>query len=112
MKKSMKFLLRKVKFQKRVFAQGPVTGLQFTRHWVFAGTVLSTWNRALKTIGTLTFGKQYRVQDIAPDPAWKNKKFGVRIAVGRVLKYLVKLGLLPLIELNPGKGGPRRYARI
>ncbi len=101
--------IRALVFQTRTGPKGPVFGIQIGRNWVFQGQVEWTWRLARESMPTLAFLKPLKVQAILNDPLWRTRKFGTRIAIGRCLKLFVRRNLIPLLESNPGKKGPRKY---
>lgn len=106
---SEKTLINGLVFEKRTGQKGTVTGIQMGRHWVFQEQVEWTLRQAYASIPTLDFPRPLKAQEILDDSLWRTRKFGTRIAIGRILKLCVRRNMIPLRESNPEKKGPRKY---
>ena len=82
------------------------------RVWVLKPTVGFAWAFAQRGLNAkdgesiLTTASLYGLEK------WRQLKMRRRFPLGRCIKYFVTEGMLPLRELNPGKGGTRKYIRV
>lgn len=91
---------------------GSPLGLNVRGYWVQKCLFDLMWQRASETLPTLDFSKKQTIVTIFGDrELWVSQKFGVRIALGRCLKYFADHGLLPIRVANLNKKGTRRYVR-
>jgi hypothetical protein len=70
------------------------------------------WFHAAESLPKLDRSRKQTAVDVFGDKAcWLSYRIGVRISLGRCLKYFAHQEMLPIREANPGKKGPRRYIR-
>jgi hypothetical protein len=86
-------------------------GLHLKGYWVQKIFFEEAWMQAQLNIPKLKWDKPQTVVAICGDKNWKSRKVGVRIRIGRCLKYFVGEGMLPLCIANPNKKGSRKYSR-
>lgn len=87
-------------------------GKKLSRHWVFKDLFVECWANFQASITTVDWTKKQTAQSLFNVPNWKKMKFGIRIAIGRVLRFFVKSGWLPLVVLNPKATGTKYYGLI
>lgn len=102
-------LFMTVSFAKRSGKKGPSTGLDLGRHWVLEWLFRSAWARFCSGLATADWSRPQTAESLFNDPNWNSMKFGVRIAIGRCLRFFVNHGMLPLKVINPYSTGTKRY---
>lgn len=102
-------LFMALRFAKRSGKKGPSTGLDLGRHWVFEGQIRTAWERIRAGLATADWSRPQTAESLFNDPNWKSMKFGVRIAIGRCLRFFVNHGMLPLKVINPYSTGTKQY---
>lgn len=84
-------------------------GRKIGRYWVSKAVFERAQKLVNDAFATLTWDKPQTVRSICFHPDWASWSWGLRINLGRSLKYFVDQGMLPLTIVNQGKKGPRRY---
>jgi hypothetical protein len=101
-----------IKFIKHPPRYGSTVGLYIGRYLVSQSLVELMWSQAAASLPTLDWSRKQDVKSVFGDKEfWLSHKIGARIALGRCLKFFVDHGMLPMLEANHGKKGPRRYIR-
>ena len=101
-----------LRYAKRSGKKGPSTGLTLGRHWVFQWIFRSAWGRFTTGLATADWTRPQTAKSLYNDPDWASMNFGVRIAIGRCLRFFVKHAMLPLQVINPYSTGTKRYMPI
>ena len=101
-----------LKYGKRNGKKGPSTGITLGRHWVFEWIFRSAWGRFTTGLATADWSKPQTAQYLYNDPDWTSMNFGVRIAIGRCLRFFVNHEMLPLKVINPHSTGTKLYMPI
>jgi hypothetical protein len=96
-------------FDSSIWKHKVCEGQRLGRHWVFKEIFVQCWANFQASIATVDWTKKQTAQSLFSAPNWKKMKFGTRIAIGRVLRFFVKNGWLPLIVLNPKATGTKHY---
>ncbi len=105
-------LFKAMRYSKRSVKNGPGTGLDLGRHWVFEEQFRAAWARLCAGLATADWSKPQTARSLYNDPDWESMKFGVRIAIGRCLRFFVKREMLPLKVINPQATGTKLYMPI
>ena len=87
-------------------------GKKLTFHWIHKALFIECWKNFTACIATADWSKKQTSQSLFNDPNWGNLYIGTRIAIGRVLRYFVDRGWLPLVVLNPKASGTKYYGLI
>ena len=87
----------------------PELGLDVHGYWVQKSVFELAQKLIDGALDGLIWKKPLKVNDICFHPDWREWKLGLRIKLGRCLVHFVELGMLPLVIINIGKKGPRRY---
>jgi hypothetical protein len=87
-------------------------GKRLSRQWIFKALFIKCWKQFQASIATVDWTKKQTAQSLFNVPNWRKMKFGTRIAIGRVLRYFVDIGWLPLMVLNPKATGTKYYGLI
>ena len=98
-----------LKYAKRNTKRGPGTGLTFGRHWIFKWQICTAWERIRAGLATADWSRPQTAQSLYNDPDWPQMNFGLRIAIGRCLRFFVNHAMLPLRVINPYSTGTKRY---
>jgi hypothetical protein len=105
-------LYMSLKFAKRITKKGPSTGLDLGRHWVYEGQIQTAWKRICAGLASADWNRPQSAKALYNDPRWDSMNFGVRIAIGRCLRFFVNHGMLPLQVINPTATGTKLYMPI
>ena len=102
-----------IRYYERRGTDKPGRGLHLPGgYWVQESLFCLMWRRAIETLPNIDWSKKQTVVTIFGDAElWVSQKFGVRIALGRCLKYFADHDMLPIRVANVGKKGPRKYVR-
>ena len=101
-----------IKFLEHNWRYESSVGLYIRGYWVPKSLIDLMWASAVESLPTLDWSRKQGVVTIFGNKKnWVSLSIGVRIALGRCLKYFVAQGMLPISEANPGKKGPRKYVR-
>lgn len=96
-------------FEARHGRNGPCVGMQLGWHFVFKSIFEQAWRRISASIANADKSQLHTAQSLFRHENWRNLSFGYRIAIGRCLRYFVKLGWLPLMIANPNSTGTKKY---
>ncbi|MBK9440752.1 MAG: hypothetical protein IPN53_05295 [Comamonadaceae bacterium] len=99
-------------FDTSVWKYGPCEGKRLGWHWIFKSLFDKCWTQFQASLQTVDWTKKQTAQSLFNAPNWQSMKFGMRIAIGRVLRYFVDNGWLPLVVLNPKATGTKHYGWI
>lgn len=79
------------------------------RYWIAQSHFKEVWELFWRNVGDLDPARKHTTVALCNDPTWYDRPRGQRIALGRCIKYMAALGILPITLANPGKTGPRKY---
>ena len=79
------------------------------KYWVEKVLFKEAWTRIWKACPTGVWQGTQTTETLCEDPDWRARDCGVRIKLGRCVKYFVSEEMLPLKLSNPGKKGKRKY---
>lgn len=101
-----------IDFQERSGSKAPGLGLLLPgNYWVHKSHFDEAWKLIHAANPALDWQGEQIAETLCADPDWKYRKCGIRIKLGRCVKYFVDQGMLPLKVANPGKKGKRKYIR-
>lgn len=103
-------LFETTEFDTRHGPKGSSVGKKLSSHWVFKSVFLASWQRICQGIETADWGKRQTAKSLYNDVTWPKMSVGLRIAIGRCLRYFVDNGMLPLYVVNPQSTGTKFYA--
>jgi hypothetical protein len=101
-----------MKFDASYWRGAVCEGKRLGWHWIYKALFVKGWTQFKASIATVDWSKKQTAQSLFNVPNWRNMKFGTRIAIGRVLRYFVDNGWLPLVVLNPKATGTKYYGWI
>ncbi len=102
--------IEQMTFDKSVWKDTPCEGKRLDGHWIFKSLFIACRKRFQASLETVDLSKKQTAQSLFNHTNWKNMKFGTRIAIGRILRFFVKKGWLPLQVINPKATGTKCYA--
>jgi hypothetical protein len=101
-----------MEFDKGYGKYGPCEGKRLNHHWIFRSLFLTCARRFQENLERVDWSKKQSSQTLFDSPDWKRMKVGTRIAIGRILRYFVDNGWLPLRVTNLKVRGTKYYERI
>lgn len=99
-------------YAKRNCKTGPSSGLDLGHHWVFEAQIRTAWTRICAGLASADWSKPQSAKALYNDLGWTSLKCGVRIAIGRCLRFFVNHEMLPLKVINPHSTGTKLYMPI
>jgi hypothetical protein len=105
-------LFESLKYDKPNCKKGQVSGRYLSRHFVFEWQFRTSWEKICAGLTTVDWSKPQTAKSLYNYPGWNSMKFGMRIAIGRCLRFFVNQGMLPLRVINPNATGTKRYLPI
>lgn len=106
----MKF--RDIKFDERGEAAKSSLGLLLPGgYWVSKKVFELAWSQVRTRFSALDWKVQQTAESTCGEAFWKTHDCGVRIKLGRCVKYFADHDILPLRVANPKKKGKRKYSR-
>lgn len=73
---------------------------------------VQSWEQFQQSLETADWSKKHTAKTLFDSPNWERMTFGSRIAIGRVLRFFVDNGWLPLRVANPKSSGTKRYELV
>lgn len=103
-----------IKYEKRSGKKGAMVGMQLGVHFVFKWIFEDAWKNISAGIATADRNKAHTAKSLFNNPeVWNGYEAkGIRIAIGRCLKYFVENEMLPLFCVNPHATGSKLYTVI
>lgn len=101
-----------MKFDASYWKGAVCEGKRLGWHWIYRTLFTKCWDNFQASLERVDWTKKQTAQSLYNVPDWRNMKFGTRIAIGRVLRYFVDNGWLPLVVLNPNASGTKHYGLI
>ena len=101
-----------IPFRDRPGTMGQTTGILLGGHWILRWQVEFAWRQLLLNLPSMNLSVQRTTKFLLQDDSWASRKIGVRIGLGRCVRYFVVNRMIPLRLANPGKKGPRKYLRM
>jgi hypothetical protein len=104
-------ITEKIKFETSFWNGSPCKGKRLGFHWVPMSLFIQCWEQFQQSLETADWSKKQTAKTLFDSPNWTRMKFGIRIAIGRVLRYFVDTDLLNLRVINPKASGTKHYVR-
>jgi hypothetical protein len=101
--------INKIQFELRDGPRGKSVGRALGRHWIFRDIFARCGDRFGSAVATIDWSKPQTARSLYGAANWSQFSVGYRIAVGRVLRFFVKQGWLPLKVINAKATGTKRY---
>lgn len=104
--------INKIEFEERDGPKGKSVGVTLGRHWIFRGIFARCGKRFASAVAAVDWSKPQTAKSLYGAENWSEFSIGYRIAVGRVLRFFVKLGWLPLKVINAKSTGTKKYVFV